>query len=156
MMHADLVGVLTDVVLFTSRFSAQSDVRISEHYAPGLPRVTADPDQLKQVFLNLITNAVQSMEETGGTIDLSAVEQGDFVVVTVSDTGPGIPAEDLGKVFDPFYSTRDAGTGLGLTIVHRIIDEHDGHIEVESSPAGTTVRVSLPTAFDDGPMEGAR
>jgi signal transduction histidine kinase len=78
------------------------------------------------------------------------------VVVTVRDTGPGIPAEDIGKVFDPFYSTRDAGTGLGLTIVHRIIDEHDGHIEVESGPEGTTFRVSLPTAIDDGPTEDAR
>jgi two-component system, sporulation sensor kinase E len=155
MMHADLLGVLADVVLFTSRFAAQSDVEILEHYASDLPRVTADPDQLKQVFLNLITNAVQSMEETGGTIDLSVFEQGDFVVVTVSDTGPGIPADHLGKVFDPFYSTRDAGTGLGLTIVHRIIDEHDGHIEVESSAEGTTVRVSLPTAFEDESMEGA-
>ncbi|MDF1541585.1 MAG: ATP-binding protein [Anaerosomatales bacterium] len=156
MLATDVSSVLGDVVLFTSRFAAQSEVTITGEYAPDLPRVTADPDQLKQVFLNLITNAVQSMEETGGAIRLSAHEQGDFVVVTLSDTGPGIPAEDLGKVFDPFYSTRDAGTGLGLTIVHRIIDEHDGHIELESSPEGTTIRVALPTAFDYEPMGGAR
>jgi signal transduction histidine kinase len=66
----------------------------------------------------------------------------------VADTGPGIPASSIGKVFDPFFSTRDAGTGLGLTIVHRIIDEHDGHIEVGSGPGGTTFRVSLPIAAD--------
>lgn len=156
MMHTDLAEVLSDVVLFTSRFAAQSKVTIAEEYASDLPRVLADPDQLKQVFLNLITNAVQAMEDAGGSIDLGAVEQGDFVVVSVRDDGPGISREDIGKVFDPFYSTRDAGTGLGLTIVHRIIDEHDGHIEVESSPDGTTFRVWIPTAIDDGPMEGAR
>ncbi|MBE0416637.1 MAG: PAS domain S-box protein [Coriobacteriia bacterium] len=156
MMLTEVPSVLADVVLFTSRFAGQSDVTISEHYAPDLPRVMADPDQLKQVFLNLVTNAVQSMEESGGTIDISASEQGDFVVITVSDTGPGIPREEIGKVFDPFYSTRDAGTGLGLTIVHRIIDEHDGHIEVESSPEGTTFRLSLPMAIDDEPTEDSR
>lgn len=156
MMMTDPRDVLADVVLFTSRFAGQSDVVISEQYAADLPRVMADPDQLKQVFLNLITNAVQAMEDSGGTIALSAFEQGDFVVVTVEDTGPGIPREEMGKVFDPFYSTRDAGTGLGLTIVHRIIDEHDGHIEVESSLEGTTFRVSLPAAVEDEPMEGSR
>lgn len=156
MMPTDTAEVLGDVVLFTSRFAGQSNVTITEQYAPDLPRVLADPDQLKQVFLNLVTNAVQAMEETGGNIQLVAAEQGDFVVVTVRDSGPGIPPEDIGKVFDPFYSTRDAGTGLGLTIVHRIIDEHDGHIEVESGPEGTTFRVSIPTAIDDGPTEDSR
>jgi signal transduction histidine kinase len=65
----------------------------------------------------------------------------------LADDGPGIPAESLGKVFDPFFSTRDDGTGLGLTIVHRIVDEHDGHIEVESVQGeGTTFHVFLPLA----------
>lgn len=156
MMPTDPVEVLSDVVLFTSRFAGQSDVAIAEDYAPDLPRVMADPDQLKQVFLNLVTNAVQAMEEQGGHIDLSVTEQGDFVVVSVRDTGPGIPGDEIGKVFDPFYSTRDAGTGLGLTIVHRIIDEHDGHIEVESSPEGTTFRVSLPTVIEEESTEDGR
>jgi signal transduction histidine kinase len=66
----------------------------------------------------------------------------------VADTGPGIPAQDLTKVFDPFFTKRAEGTGLGLTIVHRIIDEHDGHIEVSSSPEGTTFTVSVPAAID--------
>ena len=156
MMVTDLVDVLEDVMLFTSRFASQADVVIDRELPSDLPRVMSDPDQLKQVFLNLVTNAVQAMEESGGTITVSAAEQGDFVEVSVSDTGPGIPAEEMGKVFDPFYSTRDAGTGLGLTIVHRIIDEHDGHIEVESSREGTTFRVSLPAVVDEDPMEDRR
>jgi len=147
MMASDPVEVLEDVVLFTNRFAGQSNVHIEKRFEDDLPKVTADPDQLKQVFLNLITNAVQAMDE-GGDIVLTVAEEGDFVEVSVSDTGPGIPPEEIGKVFDPFYSTRDAGTGLGLTIVHRIIDEHDGHIEVESGPDGTTFTVALPTAMD--------
>ncbi len=67
----------------------------------------------------------------------------------VSDNGPGISPDDLPKVFDPFFTKRAEGTGLGLTIVHRIIDEHDGHIEVSSAPEGTTFTVSLPVAIDD-------
>ncbi|MDY0088383.1 MAG: ATP-binding protein [Coriobacteriia bacterium] len=153
MVRTDPVEILDDVVLFTGRFAKQSGVSIAKEYASDLPEVRADRDQLKQVFLNLITNAVQAMEEQGGEIELVAEEQGDFVVITVHDTGPGISVEDMGKVFDPFFSTRDAGTGLGLTIVHRIIDEHDGHIEVESSPQGTTFRVSIPSAIYDRPTE---
>jgi len=69
------------------------------------------------------------------------------VSIAVTDDGPGIPPEDLKKIFDPFYSTRDDGTGLGLTMVHRIVDEHDGHVEVKSTlGAGTSFIVSLPIA----------
>lgn len=140
--------VLRDVVLFTGRFAKQADVVIEEVYQGDLPAVLADPDQLKQVFLNLVTNAVQAMEESGRTIRLETGTRGGFVDVRVTDDGPGIPEASLGKVFDPFFSTRQEGTGLGLTIVHRIIDEHDGHIEVSSGDGGTTFTVSLPTATD--------
>ncbi|MDH4139140.1 MAG: ATP-binding protein [Coriobacteriia bacterium] len=143
-VRVDVEEVLRDVVLFTKRFAKQADVHIVEELTGDLPPVLADPDQLKQVFLNLVTNAVQVMEETGGAITLSTSHDEDYVHVTVSDTGPGIAAGVKGKVFDPFYSTRAEGTGLGLTIVHRIVDAHDGHIEVESGPDGTKFRVSLP------------
>ncbi len=155
MMRTDPAEVLRDVLLFTGRFASQADVTIEESFPEGLPKVAADPDQLKQVFLNLVTNAVQAMDEVGGgTIRLSARQEGDYIALSVSDTGPGIPAEEMSKVFDPFYSTRDAGTGLGLTIVHRIIDEHGGHIEVESGPEGTTFTVALPIAIDREVAEG--
>jgi len=142
----DVERVLEDIVLFTNRFAKQNDVRIVEEYRGDMPQVEADPDQLKQVFLNLVTNAVQVMDERGGDITITTAADEDFVTVEVSDDGPGIPASNISKVFDPFFSTRDAGTGLGLTIVHRIIDEHDGHIEVGSGEDGTTFRVSLPIA----------
>lgn len=149
LVPTSLADVLADVVLFTRRFAGQSEVRIEERYGDDVPTVMADPDQMKQVFVNLISNAVQAMEETGGTIIVDVDGDEGFVSVSVTDDGPGIPAEDLSKVFDPFYSTRDEGTGLGLTMVHRIVDEHGGHIEVASKPGeGTRFTVSLPLAHD--------
>jgi len=148
LLHTDLNGVLEDVVLFTNRFAKQANVHISLNAGDALPLVNGDPDQLKQVFLNLVTNAVQAMDEAGGEITITTAGDGDYVTIEVSDTGPGISPEDLPKVFDPFFTKRAEGTGLGLTIVHRIIDEHDGHIEVESSPRGTTFNVTLPAAID--------
>jgi signal transduction histidine kinase len=148
-VYTDINEVLSDVVLFTSRFAKQADVHIFERLEEDLPPVLGDPDQLKQVFLNLVTNAVQAMEGSGGTIFIKTHGSGEYVEVSVSDTGPGIPASDLSKVFDPFFTKRAEGTGLGLTIVHRIIDEHEGHIEVESGPGGTVFNVTLPAALDD-------
>ncbi|MDR3686349.1 MAG: ATP-binding protein [Coriobacteriia bacterium] len=149
LVHTDLNEVLQDIVLFTNRFAKQSDVHIVEKLDSELPAVHGDPDQLKQVFLNLVTNAVQAMDKTGGTITIETRGAGEYVEVSVSDNGPGIAAGDLPKVFDPFFTKRAEGTGLGLTIVHRIIDEHEGHIEVESGPGGTVFNVTLPAALDD-------
>ncbi|MBN2404346.1 MAG: PAS domain-containing protein [Coriobacteriia bacterium] len=147
LMATAVTDVLSDVVLFTRRFASQSHVQIEEQYPAQLPDVIADADQLKQVFVNLISNAVQAMEDTGGTIRVKVDTDDAFVSVSVIDDGPGIDTEDLSKVFDPFYSTRDAGTGLGLTMVHRIVDDHNGHIEVASEPgAGTRFTVSLPVS----------
>jgi len=147
LVHADLNSVIEDVVLFTTRFAGQSDVTIEQNLAEDLPRVLGDPDQLKQVFLNLVTNAVQAMATTGGAIWIHTSPVGDYVSVRVEDNGPGIAERDLTKVFDPFFTKRAEGTGLGLTIVHRIIDEHDGHIEVVSGPEGTCFTVTLPAAM---------
>lgn len=149
LVRIDLNEVLQDVILFTTRFAKQSNVRIESDLAAGVSPVLGDPDQLKQVFLNLVTNAVQAMEQGGGSITIRTKTDGDYVETVVEDSGPGIAPEDLSKVFDPFFTKRAEGTGLGLTIVHRIIDEHDGHIGVESSPGGTTFTVSLPAVMDE-------
>ena len=149
LVRADLNELLQDVVLFTTRFARQSDVHIEQNLAEDLPLVHGDPDQLKQVFLNLVTNAVQAMEAKGGTITLTTRASGEYVQVSVADTGPGISPVDAPKVFDPFFTKRAEGTGLGLTIVHRIIDEHEGRIELESSPDGTVFNVTLPAALDE-------
>ena len=143
----DVESVVTDVVLFTRRFASQARVEIQTEFAAGIPLVEADADQLKQVLVNLVSNAVQAMEDGGGTITVRVWDDDGFVFVSVADTGRGIPPEALPKVFDPFYSTRDDGTGLGLTIVHRIIDQHGGRIDVESVPdAGTKFTLALPAS----------
>ncbi len=149
MVLTDLNEVLDDVVLFTNRFAGQSEVQIEERLQEDLLPVRGDPDQLKQVFLNLVTNAVQAMKFSGGTITIETRNTGEYVEVAIADDGPGISAADLPKVFDPFFTKRAEGTGLGLTIVHRIVDEHEGHIEVDSRPSGTVFRVTLPALFDD-------
>ncbi|MBA4370105.1 MAG: hypothetical protein C0418_00810 [Coriobacteriaceae bacterium] len=158
MMPVDVEEVLDDVMMFTRKFAGHADVRITKRFSGGLPPVMADPDQLKQVFLNLVTNAVQAMEETGGVITLATEADDGFVAVKVADTGPGVPVEDVDKLFDPFYSKREDGTGLGLTIVHRIVDGHEGHIEAESAPGeGMTFTVSLPAIADrEAAGEGVR
>jgi signal transduction histidine kinase len=132
------------VALFSRTFASRARVQVVENYSADAPDVMADPEQLKQVFVNLISNAVQAMPD-GGTLTIDTGQQDGFVFVRFTDTGPGIPDDVLGKIFDPFVSTRDAGTGLGLTIVHRIVDEHDGHIEVASEQGvGTAFTVWLP------------
>jgi PAS domain S-box-containing protein len=149
LVKTDINSVLEDVVLFTNRFAKQHGVHIEERFDTELPDVFGDPDQLKQVFLNLVTNAVQAIGDGEGLIVIETRAEGDYVETTVMDDGPGISAHDLPKVFDPFFTKRAEGTGLGLTIVHRIIDEHEGHIEVESSSAGTSFKVTLPAVLDE-------
>ena len=137
--------VIADVVLLVRRFAAQASVEIVAEYGAEVPLVVADADQMKQVLVNLISNAVQVMEPTGGTVTIRVWSDDGLVLFSVADTGPGIEEDELEKVFAPFHSTRADGTGLGLTIVHRIIDQHRGSIFVESMPGtGTTFTVALP------------
>jgi two-component system sensor histidine kinase HydH len=126
----------------------QKGVKVEKEYEPDLPSVRVDRDQLSQAFLNLILNSLESMEE-GGKIRIvlkRAEEEGrDLLKVSISDTGRGIPREDLDKVFEPFFSTKRKGTGLGLAIVNQIVEGHGGEIQVESMEGeGTTFRITLP------------
>lgn len=121
----------------------------------GTPQVLADPRTLEQVFVNLITNALQAMDE-GGTLSLTLAPaqtpHGAMAEVRIADTGPGIPQEKVERIFDPFFTTKKDGTGLGLAISRRIISAHKGSIQVESYPdAGTVFTVLLPVA--DGVIE---
>lgn len=110
--------------------------------------VHADPDQMSQVFLNLFINALHAMPG-GGTLRIAVELLNNHVRVTVADTGHGIPREDLPRIFHPFFTTKEAGkgTGLGLTVVHNIVQEHGGTIAVESEPGkGTTFTIMLPAS----------
>jgi PAS domain S-box-containing protein len=125
-------------------------IKIESNYETTLHpvHVLADPDQMSQVFLNLFINAIHAMPE-GGTLRILLERTNSHVKAVVADTGHGIPREDLPKIFAPFFTTKEVGqgTGLGLTVVHGIIQEHGGSIEVESEPGqGTTFTVTLPAA----------
>jgi signal transduction histidine kinase len=121
---------------------------------PEIPKVEGDWRSLEQVFTNLISNAVEAMEKTGGTLAIKLEHlqtQGgeDQVEIKVSDTGPGIPDEIKAKLFEPFITTKSSGTGLGLAIIKRIVIAHRGNIDVESFPGGTVFRVTLPVCNGD-------
>jgi signal transduction histidine kinase len=115
-----------------------------------LPHVTCDPHQLMQVFLNLVMNAEQAIREVRdrGTLRIRLDKDDDHIMVIFQDDGPGIPADILPKIFDPFYTTKrpGRGTGLGLSICKAILREHGGNVEVASGPGGGAVfMVYLPT-----------
>jgi signal transduction histidine kinase len=117
---------------------------IKEKLAPQLPSAPLDPAQIKQVLVNLIKNAIQAMTR-GGTLTVQTDPGADGVVLTVADTGGGIPEEQLNRIFEPFYTTKKKGSGLGLMIVQRIVREHNGRIELESHVGqGTVFRIWLP------------
>jgi len=129
--------------------AATNRVRIETDVPEQLPAVNGDATMLRQVFLNLCLNACQAMPQ-GGTLRLSArVVSPEQVEITFEDSGVGIPAAHLGKIFDLYFTTKDHGTGIGLSMVYRIVQLHDGEIEVQSTPGhGTTFRVLLPRAHD--------
>lgn len=144
-------SLLADLLLLVSPESQRKEITVVQACADDLPILAADPSQLQELFLGLIMNALDAMG-AGGTLRVVAEtarsdEDGPVVRVTVSDTGSGIPPENLAKVFEPFFTTRSAsgGTGLGLAIARRIAREHGGSIRLESEPGqGTRAIVELP------------
>jgi PAS domain S-box-containing protein len=119
-------------------------LRLATELAAGLPVAQFDPVQLKQVLVNLVKNAMQATAR-GGTIALRSGATPEAVWLAVSDTGTGIPPERLNRIFEPFYTTKEKGTGLGLLIVQRIVRDHGGRIELESTVGkGTTFKLWLP------------
>jgi signal transduction histidine kinase len=121
-------------------------VTVAKEIEPGV-RIMGFPGQLDQVLMNLLTNAAQAIGDKGGTIRVTARNQDDRVLLTIADDGPGIPPDVLPRIFDPFFTTKDVGegSGLGLSIVHGIIERHGGHIDVDSHPGqGTKFSLSFP------------
>jgi signal transduction histidine kinase len=121
-------------------------VEIAREVEPGLPPVHADRDQVLQVMLNLVRNAVEAMPD-GGTLRVSARREADAVLFSVSDCGAGIAPEDLPRIFEPYFTTKEGGTGLGLAIARRIAEEHGGSLDAEPARGGgTTFTLRLPVA----------
>jgi len=142
-----LKDVIDDSLEMVRERLAHHQVNVITELPETIPLVHADPDQISQVLLNLFINALHAMSE-GGTLRVIVKPEADAVVLVIADTGHGIPRENLGKIFTPFFTTKEVGkgTGLGLTVVHGIIGEHGGSIAVESEPGkGTTFTIRLPS-----------
>jgi len=122
-------------------------VEIQTDFPDNLPCLKESVSELQQVFFNLINNALDAMENDGGTLTISSQRKENYIIIEVSDTGKGIPEANLDRLFDPFFTTKPVGkgTGLGLSICYGIIDKMGGKLEVESTVGtGTTFLVSIP------------
>lgn len=144
----DLNRVLEDLFKILEFQPAAKSVKLKKRLAPDLRLIYANSGQIRQVFLNIILNAIQAMP-AGGELDISTgrwiSDDTEGVEVIIRDTGVGIPKEDITDIFQPFFTTKEEGTGLGLAISYGIIKEHNGDIEVESEVGqGTTFRIFLP------------
>jgi signal transduction histidine kinase len=145
----DLNQVLEKMLLLVDTESHKKNLQITRDFHEFLPPVVLDKEQIKQVFLNILLNAVYATPENGtitvGTRHIKRNGSQNYVQVIIRDTGKGIPEENLDKIFTPFYTTKHEGSGLGLAISHQIVQEHRGSIEVESEEnQGTTFYVNLP------------
>jgi two-component system sensor histidine kinase HydH len=143
----DMNSLLQDSLRLIESDAGACNINIKSSVDGNLPPLDIDPDKINQVFLNLYLNAIQAMEE-GGELTVSAhkAATANMIDIVIKDTGCGIKDENLGKIIDPYFTTKKNGTGLGLAIVYKIIEEHGGTIDFESQiDVGTTVTVSLPT-----------
>jgi signal transduction histidine kinase/response regulator of citrate/malate metabolism len=143
---ADVNDVVENVLALAHKRLQHGGVRVHTHLAPDLPHVPMVPDQITQVFLNIAINAIEAMP-SGGDLQLETLlsEGGEWVLVRFQDTGPGMSAEQVANLFEPFYTTKSNGTGLGLAISYGIVERHGGTIEVTSQPGhGATFIVKLP------------
>jgi len=150
-----VADVIRDAITTAESHSLKGDVDVRVDIAEALRPIQGDPAQLRQIFTNFLTNAFEAMNGSG-VVDITAVAQdadddsapehgGPTVVITVSDNGPGIPPEVTDRIFSPFFTTKPQGSGLGLAIVRKIVDAHDGRIDVGGRPGGgTEFRVTLP------------
>jgi signal transduction histidine kinase len=143
-VHASIDYVL---LLCRSDFKQKRIITVL-NYAEQLPQILAIPDQIKQVILNLLNNAVDACVPNGGEIIVNTWQEEQIIAIAIQDTGVGINPENLDLIFQPFYTTKPEikGTGLGLSVCYGIVQAHQGEISVESCPGkGSTFTISLPT-----------
>jgi len=139
----DVAAAVEEVLLLLEHRTSAGSLKVIREFAPSIPWAV-DAQQFRQILWNLCLNAVEAMPD-GGELRVSVAVRGETLEVAVSDTGDGIAAADVSHVFEPFFSTKPEGTGLGLALVHRIVLDHGGEIDVRSSPGlGTTFTLTLP------------
>jgi signal transduction histidine kinase len=145
----DVDALLKDTVQLLQPGLRKRKVRLDVSTAPDLPLFQVDPEQIRQVLVNLVNNAAEAMEEGGGSVSLraAAFPDGDGLIICVEDNGPGISAEDQEQIFTPFYTTKFSGTGLGLAVARTLVNQHGGSLDVASElGTGTTFMILIPSA----------
>jgi PAS domain S-box-containing protein len=141
---ANLNAVIEDILAFVGVELEENTIELVADLAEDLPMVQLDEKYLKQAVLNILKNAIAAMPD-GGTLRIATELSGDEVLLSITDTGVGIPDEILGKIFEPYFTTRDYGSGIGLTIVYKVVKEHFGDIAVSSQEGrGTTFTIAFP------------
>jgi two-component system, sporulation sensor kinase E len=144
LQRASINEIVTEALALLEREIRDRDILVEQELGRNLPQSLVDRAQLKQAFYNLIKNALQAMR-AGGILRVRTEATDVHIIVSFIDTGHGIAPEQIGRVFEPYYTTKEEGSGLGLMIVQRIVREHGGSLEVESDAGrGTTVRIKLP------------
>ncbi len=133
--RSDLVPLLEDTLILLSHRSQSSELKVVRQFAVPQAFAAVDGDRIKQVFWNLLENAVRAMDRKG-TITVSLRQAGEFWRIGIADTGPGVPAALMDKIFEPFQSQFEGGTGLGLAIVYQIVQAHGAKISVQAAPGG--------------------
>jgi signal transduction histidine kinase len=140
----DPARLIDSIIGLAGHSAEQKGIALCKDVSASVPSFECDPEQMKQVILNLTINAVQAMAGPGDVV-LSAHQRNSSVVISVRDHGPGVDEENMDKIFNPFFTTKDAGTGLGLSVVYQIVTQHGGVVQLERNPAGgMTFSVVLP------------
>jgi two-component system NtrC family sensor kinase len=154
-----LNDLVEEIVALCEQRAKYSSIHINMNLMSPLPTIHASPSEMQQVLLNLINNAVDAMEKSGGSIDITTRVDGAYVVLDVADTGPGIPQANLARIFDPFFTTKAVGkgTGLGLSICYGIIHKMGGEISVNSAVGiGAVFHIRIPRPKIDGKKRTSR
>ena len=152
----DLNPLVRELLEFLRFELEQAGIRVEVELLEPSPHFRLDAKYLKQALLNIVKNAIAAMPD-GGTLRVATQRKGNTLQLKVSDTGVGIPEENLDKIFEPYFTTREFGSGLGLTLVYKIIKEHLGEVAVSSKPGeGTTVTLSFPIPQKEKRLIGYR
>jgi two-component system NtrC family sensor kinase len=149
----DIKELIEELVALSSQRAKYNSVEIRTDFQKNLPSIRMSASELQQVFFNMINNAIDAMDHDGGILTISARQEANHLVITVSDTGEGIPEANLERIFDPFFTTKPVGkgTGLGLSICYGIVEKMSGKLEVESTLGkGTTFYITIPFQQDAG------